>query len=163
MNLFLIDVNVVRFEAVTSIYFLLVFFLGVNIDCRKGRYASGDLYLLLLFFGLFDLFAIKAVVILFILFGLFAEGVFGFGPRFAFGFLDVFNFINALAASLFDVILLFHYKLILSRLSFSSNSLRSPGESIRLPDAMDSISGPVKCIALSRKSLNASIVTGTRG
>jgi len=146
---------------------------------------------LLLFFGLFDLFAIKAVVILFILFDLFAEGVFdllptisvstlyllfnsfaesaefglgfGFGPGFVFGFLDVFNFTNALAASLFDTILLFHYKLILSRLSFSSNSLRSPGESIRLPDAMDSISGPVKCIALIRKSLNASIVTGTRG
>jgi hypothetical protein len=117
----------------------------------------------LLFFGLFDLFAIKAVVILFILFDLFADGVFGFGPGFAFGFLDVFNFTNALAASLFDTILLFHYKLILSRLSFSSNSLRSPGESIRLPLAMDSISGPVKCIALSRKSLNASIVTGTRG
>jgi hypothetical protein len=152
------DVNVVRLEAVTSIYFLLVFFLGVNNDCKKFLAA----FFLLLFFGLFDLFAIKAVVILFTLFDLFAEGA-EFGPGFAFGFLDVFNFTNALAASLFDTILLFHYKLILSRLSFSSNSLRSPGESIRLPVAMDSISGPVKCIALSRKSLNASIVTGTRG
>ena len=137
-----------------KIYFL-TFFLGVNNDCNKF---DATFFFLLLFFGLFDLLAIKAVAILFILFG-----VFGFGPGFDFGFLDVFNFTNALAASLFDTILLFHYKLILSRLSFSSNSLRSPGESIRLPVAMDSISGPVKCIALIRKSLNASIVTGTRG
>jgi len=122
-----------------KIYFL-TFFLGVNNDCNKF---DATFFFLLLFFGLFDLLAIKAVAILFILFDLlptiavstlyllfnsFAESAefvlgFGFGPGFAFGFLDVFNFINALAASLFDTILLFHYKIILSRLSFSSNSI----------------------------------------
>src|SRR5210317_939068 len=153
LNLFLMDVKVAWLEAMTNIYFLVTFFLGVNTDFKKLDAGF------LLLFGFFDRVLIIKLLTLLKLSLSFFVGVFGFAFGFGFGF-ALFNFISALAA-LF--ILLRSYNLMLRRLSFSSNSLRSPGDSMCLPVAMDCISGPVKCIALSLKSLNASIVTGTRG
>lgn len=154
LNLLRIDVNVAWLEAMTNIYYFLTFFLGVNADFKKFDAAF---FLLVLFFGFLDLILFMKVATRVKFLSSFIVGVFDFG------FLGVFNFINALATCLFVVILLCNYKLILSRLSFSSNSLRSPGDSIFSPVARARISGPVKCIASILKSLNASIVTGTRG
>lgn len=162
LNLLRIDVNVAWLEAMTNIYYFLTFFLGVNADSKNFDAAFS---LLVLFVGFLDLilfmkFSTRANLLSSLIMGVSA---FRFLGVFAFGVLDFFNFINALAAFLFVAILLFYYKLILSRLSFSSNSLRSPGDSIFSPVARARISGPVKCIASILKSLNASIVTGTRG
>lgn len=157
LNLLRIDVNVAWLEAMTNIYYFLTFFLGVNADFKNFDAAFS---LLVLFVGFLDLILFMKFSTRANLLSSFIMGVSAF--RFL-GVLDFFNFINALAAFLFVAILLFHYKLILSRLSFSSNSLRSPGDSIFSPVARARISGPVKCIASILKSLNASIVTGTRG